>query len=404
MKSMRLTMTVLFWTAAAGGLLGAFAANAAIISWSGTHQVKIIDPQYQMTAYTLSVPNGWKFGGVIARPPTGCHAVSGVPKYTILSPDGVTAILSMPGVQWSWSSSNMESPACRDIDIDTAAQFLVQIVVPHLAPNARIEAVLPLAPAGQAALAHRQESMQQQEAGTAARFGIPPPKVTLDGARVRVQYERGGQPVEEMIVSVISCTESQRGALSGQGDRYREPAVRRRNCTAGNVMIARAPKGHLGALLAQPQFPKIFQSMRVDPDWQSRVNRDRQAAFRQWRAQNDRQFAAIQKHYADVNRAGIQRGVAFQKQLAGGTQKAMQADRATQGAIDKSARKQELASLNQQEFTDPKTGRKIKLSNQYDHTWISSDGRTTIQNNGTFNPNGVVDPVRSSWQEINPTQ
>ena len=396
MKSLRLIMTVLFCAMAAGNLLGGRAADAAIISWSGTHQVAITDPQYGMTAYTLAVPNGWKFGGVIARPPTGCHVLSGVPKFTILSQDGVTAMLLMPGAQWSWSSSNMENPRCRDIDIDTAAEFLIQIAVPHLAPNARIEAVLPLAPAGQAALARRQDSMRRQEAAAAARYGVPPPKITMDAARVRVQYERAGHPVEEMMLSVVSCTETLRPPM------FRQPAVRRRDCTVPNVIITRAPEGHLDALLAQPQFLHIGQSLRVNPQWQSRVSRDQQAAFRQWQSQNARQFGAIQKHYADVNRALNQRGEAFRKNLVGQTTSAIRADRSNQGAIDKSAQKQEMISLNQQKFTDPRTGRTIKLSNQYDHTWISSDGRTTIQNNGTFDPNGVVDPVRSSWQEINP--
>jgi hypothetical protein len=399
MKARHLTTAVLVWSIVMVlSVLGGRAVNAAIISWSGTHQMTITDPHYGMTAYTLAVPNGWKFGGVITRPPIGCHAIGGVPKFTMLSPDGITAILLMPGVRWSWSSSNMENPHCRDIAIDTAAQFLVQIVVPHLAPNARIQAVLPLAPAGRAGLAHRQELMRQQEAATAARYGIPTPKITLDGARVQVQYERDGHLVQERIVAVISCTETQRPAM------YRTPAVRRRDCTAPSISIARAPSGHLAALIAQPQYLSLIQSMRVNPQWQRRVTRDQRAAFAAFQRRNAGQFAAIQKHYADVNRALIQRGQTFQKNLAGQTAHAMQADRATQGAIDKSAQKQEMISLNQQKYTDPKTGRTIKLSNQYDHTWISSDGQTTIQDNGTFNPNGVVDPVRSSWQEIYPKQ
>ncbi len=398
MKSMRLTMPVLAWSiATAGSLLGALAANAAIITWSGTHRKTITDPRYGMTAYSVPVPNGWKFGGVITNPPNQCHAMDGEPKFTMLSPDGITAILMMPGVRWSWSSSNLQNPRCRGIDIDTAAQFLTEIVVPHLAPGARIESVLPLRAAGRAGIARQQQLMRQHEVEISARYGIPTPRITLDGARVQVEYWRDRHLVQEMMSTVISCTETLHPAMFGV------PPVRRRDCTAPNIEIVRAPKGHLSALLAEPQLFGLFQA-RVNPQWQRRMIRDEKAGFRAWQQGNSRHFRSIQQHYADVNRAMIQRGKVFRRNLEAQTARSMQAASATQGAIDKSAQRQEMISLDQQQYTDPSTGRTIKLSDQYDHTWISSDGQTTIQNNGTFNPNGVVDPVRSSWQEIYPKQ
>jgi hypothetical protein len=52
---------------------------------------------------------------------------------------------------------------------------------------------------------------------------------------------------------------------------------------------------------------------------------------------------------------------------------------------------------------DPNTGQKIETSNQFSHNWINSSGDGVVLNSDpTFDPNGVVDPVRESWTELIP--
>ena len=42
-------------------------------------------------------------------------------------------------------------------------------------------------------------------------------------------------------------------------------------------------------------------------------------------------------------------------------------------------------------------GNVVEASNQYLHQWLSSDGQTLVQcNDPSCDPNGVIDPVRSS--------
>ena len=78
-------------------------------------------------------------------------------------------------------------------------------------------------------------------------------------------------------------------------------------------------------------------------------------------------------------------------------------DRARQDAIDDSAHRTALYSLDQQEFRNPSTGQIIQASNQYNHQWMSSDGSTLIQTNDhTLDPNGTVYPVSQSWSELVP--
>ena len=118
---------------------------------------------------------------------------------------------------------------------------------------------------------------------------------------------------------------------------------------------------------------------------------------------SDDRFRAIQKHFADVTAGMLERGRQFQDEQQRSFNHAMAADRASQDAIDHASHLQVLDSLNRQDFIDPTTGRKIETSNQYTHNWISSDKNAVVLNDDpTFNPNGVVDPVRQSWTELIP--
>lgn len=379
------------------------AARSSSALASGTRRVEISDPQYQMTAYTMEVPTNWKFAGIVARNP-GCHATGAALKYTMESADGQSAVILLPGVTWSWSSSPqmqkiMENQHCPGVEIASAASFLVNIAVPNIRPNAKIVAVLPLKPEGQKTLADQLAQAQQANAAMAQRYGQKPQKLTNDGARVRISYVRDGHPVEEMIVSVMDCTETETIAM------YAMPASTRRSCTTRGETILRAPQGGLDAMLDSPLIAGLGKAIQPNQEWQARLQHDQQAAFQQFQAANNAQFQQMMKNSQAQHEQLMANGRAFNAQLQASTDRAMAADRAHQAAMDESAHKMALYALDRQEFTDPNTGHTIEASNQYNHQWISSDGSTLIQTNDhTYDPNGQVYPVSQSWTELVPKQ
>lgn len=401
MKSFIDKPTALALPLAAGALLACSCADAAQVTWSGTRKAEIADPQYQMTAYTLDVPAGWKFAGTIARDP-GCHAGGPGLKFTIQSPDGGTAMAALPGMTWTWTTSAslkkiMESQRCAAIDIDSAAGFLVNIAVPNLRPQAKIISVLPLEPAGQASLADQLEKKRQQNADMARQYGQKPQKLTLDGARVRIQYMRDGQAVEEQLLAVVDCLETQFAAM------YAQPAYLRRMCTSRSVVITRAPQGQLDALLNGPQLASLNKSIQINHEWDNRLAHDQMAAFQKFQAANNAQFQANMQKSRDDNARLLANGKAFQDNMRASTDAALANDRARQNAIDASAHATVLNSLDRQEFKNPATGQTIEASNQYSHQWLSSDGSTLIQTNDhAYDPNGQVYPVSQSWTELKP--
>jgi hypothetical protein len=398
---MQLTARVL--NSAALGTIAIMICGAAVASapWTDTRKTAITDPQYQMTAFTMDAPSSWKFAGTIARDP-GCHASSFGLKFSLQSPDGSTAISVLPGMTWAWTTSPslkkiMEQSHCPGVDIDSAAAFLVNIAVPNLRPNSKIVSVLPLDAEGQSSIAAQLQQMRDQNEALARQYRLPPTKVNLEGARVRLQSVREGHPVEEQILSVVQCNESQFPAM------YNQPAYMRRTCSSRTEVIYRAPAGHLDEFIDSPQLKAFNKSVAPNSQWSERVAQDQMAAFKKFQASNNDQFQAmLQKGRDDTNRM-LANGKAFQDQMRASTNSALANDRAQQQAIDASAHATALNSLDRQEFRNPATGQVIEAGNQYNHQWISSDGSTLIQTDDhSFNPNGVVYPVSQSWTELVP--
>jgi len=377
---------------------GSSSAHPVSVNWSGTHPEQVSDPGLRMPAYTIQVPNGWKFVGTILRP-TGCHAPA-VPaaglSYTSLSPDGVSAFMVLPGSSWTWTSTgqSLTGPRCAAININTAAGFLVNIVVPNLHPNAKIIAILAPNKATQEGVNQMQQRAQEQNNAMARSYGQRPQHIIQDLAQVHIEYQENGRDVEELIGNLIYCNESQTVATYGQ------PSRTQRSCYSYGTNITRAPKGSLAALLAQPR-----PDSQVNRAWDNQVAHNIQAGTAQLiKASNDN-FNALMANMKAQGDARTRQAENFRAQQQTSFEHAQQNDRAAQAAIDHSAHQMELYSLDRQTFINPSTGQKIEASDQFNHQWISSDGQSVIQNNDpTFDPNGVVDPIKQSWTELIPAR
>ena len=373
------------------------APRAVSVNWSGAHPAQIADPAYGMTAYTVQVPNGWKFIGTILRP-GGCHpapfAAAGL-TYTSLSPDGVTAYMELPGTTWSWTSTgqSMTGPKCAAIDINSASGFLLNIAIPNLHPDAKIVGIVPVKQAMQDALHQQLENAQTQNNAMARSYGQKPQHLILDAAQVRIEYQENGRDVEELLTSVIDCTESQTIAM------YASPSRQQRSCSSRGTIIKRAPKGYLDTLIAQTP-----PTLAINPAWDSRVIQDMKTGFAQMQKASNDNFNAMMANMKAAGDARTRQAENFRAQQQTSFEHAMQNDRDRQAAIDKSAHQMALFALDKQTFVNPDTGQKIEASSQYNHQWISSDGQTLIQNQDpTFDPNGVVYPIKQSWTELIPS-
>jgi len=375
-------------------------ASASQLSSSvgGSRQETVVDPAYGMTAYTIDVPSGWKFAGMILRP-GGCHPpatpAAGL-SFTEASPDGVTEFVTLPGVSWTWSSNgtNIMGPKCPSTtNIDSAAGLLLNIAVPNLHPNAKKVTIVPLEQNILDALAQQNQKL----AGGMRSYGLNGSKQFVDAAHIRVEYDLNGKPMEESEFTIIDCMESPVGGMPQVPGRPWSKGYTKRTCSSRGTIIKRAPKGHWEELSARVKGPQI------NPEWDQRVIRDMQARFQQFQAASDAAFKQNLANFKAQGDAREARAQAFDRNLRQNTDNYLAQDRAKQDAIDASAHKMALYAGDKQEFTNPNTGQTIQTNNQYSHQWMSSDGTTLIQTNDhTYDPNGQVYPISQSWTELVP--
>jgi hypothetical protein len=395
-----LTILVVFSSGGCKEALKTVTNEAANLSAAagGTRQETVTDPAYNMTAFTLEVPADWKFAGMILRP-GGCHpppTPSAGLSYTEQSPNGDMEVVGLPGVSWSWTSngSNALGPKCPSTtDINSAAGLLLNIAIPHLHPDAKQVTVLPLPQNIVDAIA----AQNQKLAATVSSYGLRGTKQFVDAARVHVDYEQNGQAMEEMEFTIVDCMESPMMGMPGGAGRAWSKGYTRRTCSSRGTSIRRAPKGRLDALLSSTKAPQI------NPEWDQRVIQDMKTRFAQFQAASDAAFKQNLANFKAQGDARLAAGRVFQQNLQDSTNRAMAADSARQNAIDDSAHRTALYSLDQQEFRNPSTGEIVRASNQYNHQWMSSDGTTLIQTDDhTFDPNGQVYPVSQSWTALVP--
>jgi len=376
------------------------------ISLAGAQQVAVSDPAYQMTAYTLAVPNGWHFGGELVRG-QGCHGYGNFLNYKMESADSETAIIQLAGAKWQWDNDEWKDRQhmrqCDVVEISSAADFVINVLLPEVRPNAKIVSVIAPTPEEQQSLDEAGEADMQnyvrwaQEAG-----GQPPQHAYVDAVKVRLQYAINGQPVEEMVTALIDCY----GGTSPNVFHPRYPPITNLTCTTRPERIVRAPQGQLDALLAAPELKELAQSVKPNQEWWYRLNQDIQAKIVRDRQVSDQmirqswvnfnaQMQANQNFYNQLNESGR---VFNQNLQANGAR--FQAQQANQRAArDIEAHRWINFAGDKADYYNPNSGQTVTLSNKYSRTFFSQDGTTAIQTNG-WNPNSV--PGGAVYNESQP--
>jgi hypothetical protein len=373
-------------------LAGCSPQNLLSAATSGSsHTATITDDYYPMPAGSVTVPAGWKYAGAVLRVP-GCHGNQLLtPQFTVGSPDGLTAVAALPGATWK-STTNaqlahiMAQQKCPAVNLTTAADFLADIVVPNLHPGAVITKVGP----GGATV---QQAIKSAQAGAqAARF-----PTNVSGAAVRIEYQRGNQTIEEELSAVVSCSVFHSIAM------FAAPASTTTTCGTFGITAVWAPKGHLDEFLSSSRYNGIVSSFKTDNTWLHRMVGDENARF--------------QRATADFNRVCAQ-NLAVMKQQEDDLVKSSQA----QNAARKDSTDHSIANANQamnarseiahrmvnyssdrMDYINPATGQKLNLDYNANHSWGSTDGRGVVLNgSSTYDPNGSVNAVQSSWVELVP--
>ena len=362
---------------------------------SGMQQVSVTDRTYGMVAYRLAIPSGWHFGGDIIRE-QGCHGGGMSLNYMMESADRQNALIQLAGVKWHWDDDHWKDDhnqrQCEAVPISSAADFLVNVLLPTVRAKAKIVSVVGPSAETRQQLANAEEKEMEMYRGWAQENGGPPPQhLYIDTANMRISYEIDGHPVEEMVTAVIDCY----GGTGPSANPQRYPPVTNLFCSSRPERIVRAPQGKLDAFLASVELKRMMDSVQADQAWyehdvrtvQAKIYRDRQLSqmmiAQSWATFNAQQqasqafFNQLSENNRQFNENMIARGqqnMAEQQNLM--AHKDAEAHRWINFAGDKA------------DFTNSYTGQTVTLSNKYPRTFFSQDGTTAIQTNG-WNPNSI---------------
>ena len=247
--------------------------------------------------------------------------------------------------------------ACDVMPPMSAADFLRQNLS-RVRPNAQIVAFEPMP--------KLMENLQQQARQTeqaAMQYRIQQ-RVRNDVARARLRYSLNGQPVEEWLV-VITTTTGTQGAF---GFTY--------NCGAVSYAV-RAPQGQLDASLNF--YAMVVASVRVNPEWQARVNGVSANIFKSEQAEIHKRSeinTQLSNDLSDIRRKSWDYKQKSEDHVFG------QFSHTTLGV---------------ETYRNPASGETWDFSNTYNHAWVNDRNEFVLSDQEGWDPNTAL---KDNWHAL----
>jgi len=270
------------------------------------------------------------------------------------------------------SNQQMARFGARGCDIMppmSADEFLRRSVLPFVRRDARVSGSEPMPDAAER-LAEEARQLQLVAGRQGMRVNI-----RTDAGRVRVSYMLGGEPVEEWFTAMTSSTGMAGPSFNMRTGRMGQTLYY--SNAADHVFAMRAPQGQLDA--QEKFFRLVMGTVRVDPQWQARV---------------EQVIANLQAQ--DIKGANDRSAIAAK---AGQDMSKMIHD-AYQNATN--SRDHSMEGWSQymrgvQTFRNPNTGETVELSNQYGHAWAGPDNTYVVTDSANFNPNSSL---QGNWTRL----
>jgi hypothetical protein len=349
-------------------------SNAPQQDFGPTKTVPIIDPMFNMVAYTMQIPANWEFEGVVLEGP-GCQGHYTSIAYRAYSPDQRYSVQLVPRAGFLWADDPRTLPKfgnCKFLPPISAGDY-AQFVVFHMRPDAVIDSV---GPSPDQAIA--EANLSKVEFTFFNQVGIQ-----VEVSRVHLHFNLDGQPEEGVLQARMVRRELM---VMTNVSRTAMVAYRKEPEYSSNAIVTafHAPAGQLDSHFAA--MAAMIQSVRIDPQynqtsnayWQNQTNMAiaaSWASFNTMMQASQQQFQVMtqnaQNFIQNMNAQGLARHDQFMAQMD-------RQDRHTKDVTD--------WILNQQLYQNTSTGQTFTASNQYKYTYQNQNG-AYVQSNVTIDPN-----------------
>jgi len=214
------------------------------------------------------------------------------------------------------------------------------------------------------------QAIAQQAAAMELRQGVPGAQAEVTAAKVRVEYDLGGQTVEEEFVGTVTAYSFPAGMFGQRAYIW----------TPDNLFSFRAAKGRLDSQARL--YETIVKSFTVNLQW---LNTYVQVVR-----------ALTQQQIQRIHQIGE-----FSRQLSRQSNEIsdmmMQAYENRQAAYDRISTNFSQMIRGVDEWVDPASGTRTELPAGYDNAWVNGLGEYVLADSPSYNPN--IDS-NQNWQRL----
>jgi len=214
------------------------------------------------------------------------------------------------------------------------------------------------------------QAIAEQAAAMELRQGVPGAQAEVTAAKVRVEYDLGGQTVEEEFFGTVTAYSFPAGMFGQRAHIW----------TPDNLFSFRAVKGRLDSQARL--YETMVKSFHVNLQW---LNTYVQVVR-----------ALTQQQIQRIHQIGE-----FSRQLSRQSSEIsdmmMQAYENRQAAYDRISTNFSQTIRGVDEWVDPATGARTELPSGYDNAWVNGLGEYVLSESPSYNPN--IDS-NQNWQRL----
>jgi hypothetical protein len=302
-------------------------------------------------AFHMLIPSDWTSqGGIVWRTDNVIPATASM---TIASPDGSVVLSLLPGQNFTWKEGgyglfnvgdnylgNIVMPPIQD-----AAEFTSRILIPQFRRDATGLRIV------------HQEDLPSIAQAISPMIQEPGAQKTVRASKIRLQYDSGGQPIDEdmYVVLVYTTIPSMPGLSFWSTER---------------LYAFRAPRGQLDQYA--PVLQAMISSVRMNPQWLNTFLQV-QSQWIQNQMQSIRNAGALSRYISQAH-AGI-------------SEMNMQAYEDRQASMDRINKNFSQYIRGVDEYNNPFEGRPVELPSGYNQAWVNSAGEYILTDQTDYNPN-----------------
>jgi len=325
----------------------------------------IMDPDgFQMEVLHLLAPKDWDFRGGVSW---DMRTIPPAPTvtYTVTSPDGRSVAEQFAPEIFSWTNDQlmMQSLTMSGKAIKqplSAEQFVKTMWIPHHRPGVSGLTVLETQNLPELAKQVRTLGQEQMNVfGQISPFQFPF-EIRSDAVRVKLQYQRNGEPVVEEVMVAVSYFVASMQSMYGTTQEVD---------WTPSVFTMRAPAGEMNDKIKL--FRVITDSRQDNPNWQTSCTKLSAVITRDQINQQNAIFARMQEIHRTQQETSDLIVKSYQQQSA---------------AYDHIFENYDQSIRGVETYTDPDSHSKVELPYGYEDAWTNGTDYIMSGNPG-YNPN-----------------